>query len=109
MVGSSSDASSKEEAYAIYQEVTEIIEKDAKVTLNCLADATRNICSLGGYRITSFQIFCFVVLALVTKLAASSQESYPEMDVLWLMTKAWNCGIHLYRLDIARCQTNVPV
>ncbi|XP_047128392.1 testis-expressed protein 11 isoform X1 [Hydra vulgaris] len=21
---------------------------------------------------------------------------YPEMEIVWLMTKAWNCGIHLY-------------
>ena len=25
------------------------------------------------------------------------QGSYPEMEVLWLLTKAWNCGIHQYR------------
>ncbi|XP_078618662.1 testis-expressed protein 11-like [Branchiostoma floridae x Branchiostoma japonicum] len=24
-----------------------------------------------------------------------SQGCYPEMEILWLMTKAWNCGIHL--------------
>ena len=23
--------------------------------------------------------------------------SYPEMEVLWLLTKSWNCGIHQYR------------
>ncbi|KAI0226541.1 Testis-expressed protein 11 [Lamellibrachia satsuma] len=26
-----------------------------------------------------------------------AQGSYPEMEVLWLMTKAWNCGINFYR------------
>lgn len=25
------------------------------------------------------------------------QEIFPEMEVLWFLAKAWNCGIHLYR------------
>ncbi|XP_070575348.1 testis-expressed protein 11-like [Ptychodera flava] len=25
-----------------------------------------------------------------------AKEQYPEMEILWLMTKAWNCGIHQY-------------
>ena len=25
------------------------------------------------------------------------QGRFPEMEILWLLTKAWNCGIHLYR------------
>ncbi|XP_050394843.1 testis-expressed protein 11 [Patella vulgata] len=28
-----------------------------------------------------------------------AKEAYPEMEILWLMTKAWNCGIHFYRCD----------
>lgn len=28
------------------------------------------------------------------------QGCYPELQILWLMTKAWNCGIHLFRCDI---------
>lgn len=24
------------------------------------------------------------------------KEEYPELEVVWLMTKAWNCGVHLY-------------
>ncbi|XP_068696858.1 testis-expressed protein 11-like [Montipora foliosa] len=51
--GSSSDAESKEEALALYQDICNIIEKQAK---GC----------------------------------------YPEIQILWLMTKAWNCGIHLF-------------
>ncbi|XP_073245808.1 testis-expressed protein 11-like [Porites lutea] len=51
--GSSSDAESKEEALAIYQDICELIENQAK-------------------------------------------ESYPEVQILWLMTKAWNCGINLF-------------
>jgi len=26
----------------------------------------------------------------------TAKEDYPEMEIVWLMTKAWNCGIHLY-------------
>ncbi|ESO99151.1 hypothetical protein LOTGIDRAFT_238840 [Lottia gigantea] len=26
-----------------------------------------------------------------------AKEEYPEMEIVWLMTKAWNCGIHFYR------------
>lgn len=51
--GSSSDAESKEEALAVYQDICEIIENQAK---GC----------------------------------------YPEIQILWLMTKAWNCGINLF-------------
>ena len=29
------------------------------------------------------------------------QGAYPEMEVLWLLTKTWNCGIHQYRLGRA--------
>ena len=28
------------------------------------------------------------------------QGCYPEIQILWLMTKAWNCGINLLRYDI---------
>ena len=28
------------------------------------------------------------------------QGEYPEMEILWLLTKAWNCGVHLYRYVI---------
>lgn len=28
------------------------------------------------------------------------QGGYPEIQILWLMTKAWNCGINLFRYDI---------
>ncbi|XP_066934816.1 testis-expressed protein 11-like isoform X2 [Clytia hemisphaerica] len=24
------------------------------------------------------------------------QSAFPEMEIVWLMTKAWNCGVHLY-------------
>eukprot|EP00058_Branchiostoma_floridae_P018693 XP_002604182.1 hypothetical protein BRAFLDRAFT_120393 [Branchiostoma floridae] len=50
--GSSSDPSSKEEAWGYYTEAMDVIDN-------------------------------------------KSQGCYPEMEVLWLMTKAWNCGIHL--------------
>ncbi|XP_064629200.1 testis-expressed protein 11-like isoform X2 [Lineus longissimus] len=29
-------------------------------------------------------------------ISNKARQEYPEMEVLWLMTKAWNCGIHLY-------------
>ncbi|RMX46042.1 hypothetical protein pdam_00002015, partial [Pocillopora damicornis] len=51
--GSSSDAGSKEEAFAVYQDICKIIENQAK---GC----------------------------------------YPEIQILWLMTKAWNCGVNLF-------------
>ncbi|CAH3120833.1 unnamed protein product [Pocillopora meandrina] len=51
--GSSSDAESKEEAFAVYQDICKIIENQAK---GC----------------------------------------YPEIQILWLMTKAWNCGVNLF-------------
>ncbi|KAJ7388740.1 Testis-expressed protein 11 [Desmophyllum pertusum] len=57
--GSSSDAESKEEALAVYQDICEIIENQAK---------------------SFFKI----------------QGCYPEMQILWLMTSAWNCGINLF-------------
>lgn len=43
-----------------------------------------------------------------------SQGQYPEMEVLWLMTKAWNCGINFYssgRCDEAErwCSTSLKL
>lgn len=29
-------------------------------------------------------------------IEGEAQGQYPEMEIIWLMTKAWNCGIHLY-------------
>ncbi|XP_057306627.1 testis-expressed protein 11-like isoform X2 [Hydractinia symbiolongicarpus] len=29
-------------------------------------------------------------------IEGEAQGQYPEMETIWLMTKAWNCGIHLY-------------
>jgi len=32
------------------------------------------------------------------------KSAFPEMEIVWLMTKAWNCGVHLYssqHLDVA--------
>ena len=28
---------------------------------------------------------------------STPQEIFPEIEVLWFLAKAWNCGIHLYR------------
>jgi len=37
---------------------------------------------------------CYIdALNVVEKIA---KDEYPEMELVWLMTKAWNCGIHLY-------------
>lgn len=34
----------------------------------------------------------------VLEIVETKQDrQYPEMEVLWLMTKAWNHGIHQYR------------
>ncbi|XP_021377368.1 testis-expressed protein 11-like isoform X2 [Mizuhopecten yessoensis] len=43
-----------------------------------------------------------------------SQGQYPEMEILWLMTKAWNCGINFYssgRCDEAErwCSTSLKL
>ncbi|XP_065900506.1 testis-expressed protein 11-like [Dysidea avara] len=29
-------------------------------------------------------------------ISECGKGEYPEMEVLWLLTKAWNCGVHLY-------------
>lgn len=28
------------------------------------------------------------------------QRDYPETEILWLMVKAWNCGVIFYRLVV---------
>ena len=33
---------------------------------------------------------------IVESLAVWIQVEFPEMEVLWMLAKAWNCGIHLY-------------
>ncbi|XP_065057909.1 testis-expressed protein 11-like [Rhopilema esculentum] len=33
------------------------------------------------------------ILEIIQK---APKNSYPEMEILWLMTKAWNCGVHLF-------------
>ncbi|CAH1799401.1 unnamed protein product [Owenia fusiformis] len=33
---------------------------------------------------------------IVNLLETRAKDNFPEMETLWLMTKAWNCGIHLY-------------
>ncbi|ELU03600.1 hypothetical protein CAPTEDRAFT_186154 [Capitella teleta] len=65
---SASDAESLEEASVYFIDAINLVEQNVRF----------------GMRKTQFT-------------TVSPQESYPEMQVLWLMTKAWNNGVGLYR------------
>ncbi|CAI8021547.1 Testis-expressed protein 11 [Geodia barretti] len=62
------DKVSMETAWGILEEVVDLLENRAEVLDNSIC------CSLQTFG-----------------------ASYPEMEVLWLLTKSWNCGIHQYR------------
>ncbi|KAL5493599.1 hypothetical protein EMCRGX_G014803 [Ephydatia muelleri] len=38
-----------------------------------------------------------VLTEVLEVLDSRPKNSFPEMEVLWFLTKAWNCGIHFYR------------
>eukprot|EP00112_Aurelia_sp_Birch-Aquarium-sp1_P001551 Seg1167.7 transcript_id=Seg1167.7/GoldUCD/mRNA.D3Y31 product="Testis-expressed protein 11" protein_id=Seg1167.7/GoldUCD/D3Y31 len=40
----------------------------------------------------AFQFYQYI-LEIIQK---APKNSYPEMETLWLMTKAWNCGVYLF-------------
>lgn len=41
-----------------------------------------------------------ILVSVEVRITILIQGCYPEIQILWLMTKAWNCGINLFRYDI---------
>lgn len=41
-----------------------------------------------------------VLTEVLDLLETKAKESFPEMEILWLLAKTWNCGIHLYRYGL---------
>ena len=42
-------------------------------------------------------IFILMMMIIIIIIIFFFQDKFPEMEILWFLTKAWNCGIHLYR------------
>lgn len=41
-----------------------------------------------------------ILVSVEVRITILIQGCYPEIQILWLMTKAWNCGINLFRYDL---------
>ena len=76
---STSDMAAKEQAWNVLEEILGLLNQSKVYTL-----------------IHYFEWYLFQE-GFTEYYISNLQEIFPEMEVLWFLAKAWNCGIHLYR------------